>query len=338
MFDAMALSPVFSFDHSAKLPCSAHDWRQVCRFQGKKRPGFGSFTKCTALHPTPRSPSQLYDATPSWPCMAPVSPTPPSSQRWPARSRPANLPGGNGSPRPSPRPALATGGRSRRSRRRRGAHRAPPSPTPRARRPLHGRGVGVGPGGAGGRAPVRDDEGDPLGHIQGLEQGVEVAAVLDEAIRAGATVRQLVGVAHADQVGGDAAASWLQVRQHVAPEVRRGGIAVQQNDGVSLSHLHVRHLAAEDPPPLLLIWKCCRDHVGFSFFLCSGRMSSARYVTLWPSLVLLLVCRVTTLSAFETLSPATWAPPSLPVPQGRDRALSRKGTADGGIVAAAGSR
>src|SRR5213078_4605141 len=50
-------------------------------------------------------------------------------------------------------------------------------------------------------APVMDDEGDPLVHIQGLEQGVEVAAVLDEAIRAGATVRQLVGVAHADQVG-----------------------------------------------------------------------------------------------------------------------------------------
>jgi hypothetical protein len=28
-----------------------------------------------------------------------------------------------------------------------------------------------------------DDEGDPLAHIQVLEQGVEVAAVLDEAIR-----------------------------------------------------------------------------------------------------------------------------------------------------------
>src|SRR5258705_8332069 len=49
-----------------------------------------------------------------------------------------------------------------------------------------------------------DDQGDPLAHIQGLEQGVEVATVLDEAIRVAATVRQLLGVAHADQVGGDA--------------------------------------------------------------------------------------------------------------------------------------
>src|SRR5215471_1894640 len=119
-----------------------------------------------------------------------------------------------------------------------------------------------------------DDEGDPLAHIQGLEQGVEVAAVLDEAIRTGATVRQLVGVAHADQVGSDAAASWLQVRQHVAPEVRRGGIAVQQHDGIALSHLHVRHLAAEDPLPLLSVRKLGRDHIGFSFFLCSSRQPS----------------------------------------------------------------
>src|SRR5262249_6001737 len=49
-----------------------------------------------------------------------------------------------------------------------------------------------------------------------------------------------------------------------APEVRRGGIAVQEHDGVALSHLHVRHLAAEDPPPLLLVRKSRRNHVRYS--------------------------------------------------------------------------
>jgi hypothetical protein len=34
-----------------------------------------------------------------------------------------------------------------------------------------------------------DREGDLLVHMQGLEKGVEVAAVLDESIRARATVR-----------------------------------------------------------------------------------------------------------------------------------------------------
>src|SRR5262249_18280949 len=92
---------------------------------------------------------------------------------------------------------------------------------------LHCLAVAVGPVEAESRAPIVDAEGDPLVPIQGLEQGVEVAAVLDESIRAGAAVRQLLGVAHADQVGGDAAAYWLKVRQDVAPEIRRSGIAVQ---------------------------------------------------------------------------------------------------------------
>jgi hypothetical protein len=54
-----------------------------------------------------------------------------------------------------------------------------------------------------------DNEGDPLAHIQRLEEGVEVSAVFDEAVGAGAAIGQLVGVAHADQTGCDAAAQGL---------------------------------------------------------------------------------------------------------------------------------
>ena len=43
--------------------------------------------------------------------LASVSPMPPSSRRWLAQSRPANLPERNGSPPPSSRSALATRGR-----------------------------------------------------------------------------------------------------------------------------------------------------------------------------------------------------------------------------------
>jgi hypothetical protein len=42
--------------------------------------------------------------------------------------------------------------------------------------------MAVGPVEAEGRAPVMDNEGDPLMHIQGLKQGVEVAAVFDEPV------------------------------------------------------------------------------------------------------------------------------------------------------------
>ena len=55
-----------------------------------------------------------------------------------------------------------------------------------------------------------------------------------------------VGVAHAntDQVGGCTAASCL-LQQYVAPEIRRGRIAV--HNGVALPNRHICHPAAEDP-------------------------------------------------------------------------------------------
>ena len=55
-------------------------------------------------------------------------------------------------------------------------------------------------------APVVQDEDDPLTNADGLQEGLEVRPVLDEPVRAGSAVRELVRVAHPDQVRGDAAA------------------------------------------------------------------------------------------------------------------------------------
>src|SRR5262249_22070227 len=111
------------------------------------------------------------------------------------------------------------------------------------------------------RAPVVEDKGDALANAQSLKQRFEVATMLDEPIRAGPAVGKLVGIPHSDQVRRNAAAQRLQIRYDVAPQVRRGGVAVQQYDGVALSDLHVRHLAIEYAPPLLLVGKCRGNHV-----------------------------------------------------------------------------
>src|SRR6516164_4469861 len=68
---------------------------------------------CRRLLPFPGPSDELIDdvVLTLRPCMAAVSPTSPSSRRWPARSRPANLPERNGSRPPSSRSALATRGR-----------------------------------------------------------------------------------------------------------------------------------------------------------------------------------------------------------------------------------
>jgi len=70
--------------------------------------------------------------------------------------------------------------------------------------------------------------------------------VLDERVSIGARVLQLVGVAHADQVGGDQAAPALQVRHDVAPQVRRRRVAVEEDDGGPLADIHIGHADAQN--------------------------------------------------------------------------------------------
>src|SRR6476646_7212149 len=62
---------------------------------------------------------------------------------------------------------------------------------------------------------------------------------------------------------------------------------MQKHDGVTLADLHVRHLAAKNPPPLLLVRKSCRGRGGFTHagFTHGGWSMVADARTCWPDLV-----------------------------------------------------
>ena len=67
-------------------------------------------------------------------------------------------------------------------------HVVPVVPTLRSHDRLHVRdsfhdlAMTVGPIEAEGRTPIVDDQCDPLTHIEGFEEGVEITAMFDEAI------------------------------------------------------------------------------------------------------------------------------------------------------------
>ena len=79
--------------------------------------------------------------------------------------------------------------------------------------------VAVGPVEPECRPPVVDDEGDVIAEVELVQQAVEVAAVVHEPVRAGALIVELVRVAMADQIRGDAPGGGGQVGDHVAPQV-----------------------------------------------------------------------------------------------------------------------
>ena len=62
-----------------------------------------------------------------------------------------------------------------------------------------------------------------------------------EAVGVGAGVAELVRIAHADQVGRDNAANRRDCRHHIAPQIGRGRVAVQEQK--------FRALWANDPSP-----------------------------------------------------------------------------------------
>ena len=61
---------------------------------------------------------------------------------------------------------------------------------------------------------------DVLVDAEGIEEPVEVDAVLHEAVGARARYRQLVGVTEADEIRCNATPEVLDVRDHVSPQER----------------------------------------------------------------------------------------------------------------------
>ena len=101
----------------------------------------------------------------------------------------------------------------------------------------------MGPVKAEGRAPVVHDQGDLAREPERLEPGVEVSCVIREAVGAGG---RPAGVAHADEVGRQATAMGLDEGDHVAPEIRRCWIAVQEHHRRTRPGVHIGHLGIED--------------------------------------------------------------------------------------------
>ena len=95
------------------------------------------------------------------------------------------------------------------------------------------------------RAPVVQHQGHARAQFEFIEKRAQVAIVIGEAVRSGPGIGQLVRLPHADQVRRNTSAVWHEVRQHVPPEIRRRGIAVQENDRIAGTFVRIRERPVE---------------------------------------------------------------------------------------------
>src|SRR5260370_10482587 len=109
-------------------------------------------------------------------------------------------------------------------------------------------------------------QGDALLHTEPVKECIQKASMLDEGVGSGTAGGQLLGVAHADEVGRDTTAQLQHMGDDVAPEVRRGGITMQKDDRVALAFVYRGYAPSQYLSLLLLIGKCCADHSSNPFF------------------------------------------------------------------------
>jgi len=86
------------------------------------------------------------------------------------------------------------------------------------------------------------DQDDVLLEPHRREQGIEVAAVIDEAVGA---VGRVAGIAHADEIGGETASERQEIRNDVAPEIGRRRVAMEEDDRISLADIDIHHVGVE---------------------------------------------------------------------------------------------
>src|SRR5712671_4311939 len=111
---------------------------------------------------------------------------------------------------------------------------------------------------AEGGAPVMDDQGDVLKQAQLFEPRIEIPPMFEQRVAARAGIWKLVGIAHADQVRGKAAAKADTVRDDVAPDVRAGWIPMQEHDRVARADIDIGHFPAVNLNEFLGLRGHCR--------------------------------------------------------------------------------
>src|SRR5262245_18545166 len=99
---------------------------------------------------------------------------------------------------------------------------------------------------AEGAAPVMTNDREVARKAQGLEPGIQMLRVIHKTI---ASRSRLAGLTHAAQIGGEASAKSRHIRDDVPPHVVPRRVAMEKDDGISLSDIDIAHLRREDLQP-----------------------------------------------------------------------------------------
>ncbi|COV78766.1 Uncharacterised protein [Mycobacterium tuberculosis] len=114
------------------------------------------------------------------------------------------------------------------------------------RDPLHSVAMLVSPVEAERRAPVVQHQYHVVAEVERIPEREQKVSLLAIAIAVGSRWAELVRRAHPDQIAGHQPAQPFQVRHDVAPQVRRRGVAVLKDDGVTLAFVDIRHALPGD--------------------------------------------------------------------------------------------